>query len=610
MQSQNKNQPLNALRTLLQELRESGQPPKFQARLQDASRELDRIEASLIDREESDRLAAMYRVSQALGTSLNLEFVLDQVMDAVIDLTGAERGFLMLHDPDTGGLDLQAARNFERETLEAVTMEVSRTVVHRVLETGKGVVTTNAQTDPRFSEQDSVIIFALRSILCAPLNSRGHTIGVIYVDNRLYDGQFTEEDLDLLDTFAIQAAIAIENARLYTQTDQSLATRVSELETLTQIDRALNDQLDLNRVIEITCGRVLTETEASEAWAAVIEDEEKSIFKVYRGPLDGQYLDQDSELIKSALQNRSLQEIPDDDLGVHRIVLPIIHARKTMGVLIISCPQPLSASSQDFLVRLCSRAASAIENALLYKAVQEANQAKSQFVSVVSHELRLPMTSIKGYADLILQGAVGEINDEQRNFLSVIRNNVNRMRVLVQDLSDISRIETGRLNLTLEAISLQDVVDQVLTNLRPELDEKKLHFITDIPDDLPRLLADSNRLIQVLANLLSNARKYTPAGGSISLSAFARGEADFTQIEVLDTGFGISEEDQASLFNQFFRSEDLVVREQSGWGLGLHVTRQLVELMGGEIGLESELGKGSRFWFTLPISEVDSSQSA
>jgi len=191
---------LAALRQAIEHLRTLTLPRNLQEASFKVLERLEEFSSTLTDTEEQTRLAALFRVSQTLGNSLNLGEVLDQVMDAVIALTGAERGFLMLLNTDTGDLDLRVARNFEQETLQREDMEVSRTVINTTVESGKGVLTTNAQTDPRFSGTESVISFALRSIMCAPLRSRGKVIGVVYVDNRIHTGLFTESDLELLST--------------------------------------------------------------------------------------------------------------------------------------------------------------------------------------------------------------------------------------------------------------------------------------------------------------------------------------------------------------------------------------------------------------------------
>ena len=602
MRNAPKHNPISELQNLLKQLSTQSLPVQTRAAIHDASRELDELADSLQANPEESRLAALYRVSNILGHSLDLDDVLTQVMDAVIGLTGAERGFLMLKDQDTGDWQLRAARNFSQESLETKDLEVSRTVLDTVVSGGQGVVTTDAQTDPRFSGQDSVVFYSLRSIMCSPLFARGQMIGAIYVDNRIRKALFKQSDLDLLNAFASQAAIAIENARLYTRTDQALARRVTELETLTQIDRELNAHLDLEKMVEITRKWAVRGAAGSRSWLLLTREANRleETAEVDTG------LALDTPFIKAAIQSRLPQLSQLGEVGntpsqneKHRIAIPLIHSGNPLGVIVLEREHAFDEPAIQFLIRLAARAATAIENTNLYLAVQEADLAKSKFVSVVSHELRIPMTSIKGYSDLLYKGMVGPINEQQAKFLEVIQSNVERMSVLVSDLSDISRIETGRLKLEPALVSINGSVDEVARILQPKLEEKRLTLTVDVALNLPQIEADSTRVNQILTNLLSNALKYTPEGGEIRISA--RQEAEQVRIEVKDTGIGISPEEQNLVFSQFFRSESESVREQQGWGLGLNVTKRLVELMDGTIGFNSTLGQGSTFWFTLPI---------
>ncbi len=228
-----------------------------------------------------------------------------------------------------------------------------------------------------------------------------------------------------------------------------------------------------------------------------------------------------------------------------------------------------------------------------------ANKSKSEFVSVVSHELKLPMTSIKGYSDIMLSGAAGPLSENQTKFLKTIRNNVNRMATLVSDLTDISRIETGNLRIEPRAVPVWDVVDEVINLTRTQVEEKKQTITMDFPENLPHAWCDRNRLAQILTNLVSNANKYTPENGQIHIQASLQGDG-LIQIMIRDNGLGMTPEDQEKLFSKFFRAADDKVREAPGTGLGLSITKNLIELHGGKIWFESEFRKGTTFYFTMP----------
>ena len=292
-----------------------------------------------------------------------------------------------------------------------------------------------------------------------------------------------------------------------------------------------------------------------------------------------------------------------------QIVIPIRREADVIGLLLL---ESVSDSQQDvaFLNRLSDHAAIAISNAQLYEEVQEANDAKSEFVSFVAHELKNPMTSIKGYTELLAAGAVGEINDMQTNFLQTIRSNVERMSTLVSDLNDNSKIEAGRLRLDYIAVDLSEVVDEVIRSTSRQIEDRKQEIQLQVPESLPKVWADKTRVSQVLTNLVSNAHKYTPEGGKIIVGAEIsanqwdpEGAVQVAHIWVKDNGIGISLEDQQKIFSKFFRSDDQKAREAPGTGLGLNITKSLAEMQGGKIWFESEFRKGTTFHFTIPVAE-------
>ncbi|MBE2220201.1 MAG: GAF domain-containing protein [Anaerolineae bacterium] len=568
------------------------------------------------------RLEALYEVSSQLGTSLDLSEVLNQVMDAIIQLTGAERGFLMLYDEVNGKLHTEAARNVDQETIEGQTMQISRTVLQRAATTGKGILTSNAQEDERFSTQESVIGFQLRSIMCVPLRARGRIIGAVYVDNRLFSGVFQNDDLELLATFANQAAIAIDNARLFTQTDQALARRVEELSIFQRIDQQLNQSLDLNAVLSSALGWAMRHTTADSGSIGLIEeteegelvlhllvdthsDEDEQRFVPVNHPILAQVLAEKQAVFT---QHVSEAQAIDGSPAQVQLCVPILREGQVRGLITLESQTAVAIDEVDkeFVERLADRAAVAIENASLYEKIAAANQSKSEFISIVTHELRLPMTSIKGYTDLIISGMTGELNEQQKQFMEVIKRNLGRMSVLISDLSDINRMESGRMAFEFGTFDIRDTVEDVVDSLRERLDTRNQTLKVDVQPDVTAVYADFRRVNQVLTNLLSNANKYTPDGRQVVIQVLQ--ENGRAQIAVIDSGIGISPENQAKLFTQFFRAEDEAVREQAGWGLGLSIVKKMVEAQGGEIWFKSTLGEGSTFAFTVPSAKIEAAE--
>lgn len=572
-----------------------------------------------LESQQQARLSALYEVSSQLGKSLDLDEVLNQVMDSIIQLTGAERGILMLFDEDNGQLVTRAARNVDQKTINADDMNISRTVVERAVASGSGVLTNNAQEDARFSGQQSVVGFQLRSIMCAPLQARSFTLGAVYVDNRLLSGVFEEADLDLLVTFANQAAVAIENARLFTQTDGALARRVEELSIFQRIDQQLNKSLELNRVLSSSLNWAIALINADGGSIGLFEQPEEAPpylhLMVFRGADEVdevRHVSLEHPIVKRVLaQNGSVlsHDVTEDESidgtpANVQLAVPIEQGGKISGLITLETQHGREINAEDiaFVERLADRAAVAINNAQLYEQINAANDAKSEFVSLVAHELRVPMTSIKGYADLIVSGVAGPLNEQQSQFLEVIRRNLLRMSTLISDLSDINRIESGRMKFESRAFDIRETVEDVTGSLQERIEARQQTIEIEIADNVTDVYADPTRVAQMLTNLVSNANKYTLDGGQIFIRVTC--DDQFAIVAVKDTGIGISEEDQKKLFTQFFRAEDYEVREQPGWGLGLSIVRKMVEAQGGQIDFESEHGQGSTFTFTVPLSRA------
>lgn len=228
---------------------------------------------------------------------------------------------------------------------------------------------------------------------------------------------------------------------------------------------------------------------------------------------------------------------------------------------------------------------------------REVDRLKTEFVSLVSHELRTPLTSIKGFVDLLLEFEVERLSADQLEFLTIVQSNVDRLVAIINDLLDISRIESGNLNLEWSEFDLRQAITEVANSFQPQLIAKRQTLSLDLPRSLPYVLADQARVLQILTNLVSNAHKYTPEGGSITIAA--RADERFLAIDVTDTGIGMTAEDLERLFTRFFRARNRATQEVRGTGLGMTITRSLVEAQGGQIDVSSRPGDGTTFHFTL-----------
>lgn len=230
---------------------------------------------------------------------------------------------------------------------------------------------------------------------------------------------------------------------------------------------------------------------------------------------------------------------------------------------------------------------------------RQVDRMKSEFVSLVSHELRTPITSIMGYMALVLDGDAGPLNNEQREYLEIAQRNSARLASLVGDLLDVSRLESGAVQLKFAPVDIAALINEVRELLSSAIKEKGQSVEVVQADHVPMISADSDRLIQVITNLLSNANKYTPTGGTITVSTQVFGNT--IEISVRDTGIGLSAEDQSRLFTNFFRADNPATKKVGGTGLGLWISRSLVEMHGGTLAVHSEPGKGSVFSVTLPL---------
>ncbi len=585
---------------------------------------LERIETNARLQERAEQLEIMNQVTFSLASTKELDPLLELILDKAIELLDTEAGTFMISRVEDGELEFRVARGPSSNGLVGRRLPLGAGLAGTAAQTGRAIISNRVQEDERwFSAVDAGSDFNSQSILTVPLVRQNTVLGVLQVINKQSGASFTLEDQSLLTAFAGQAVVAMENARLLAQTDDALQKSVDELSLLQQLDRDLSTTLDLDHVLDLTLNRMLGIYQAV-AGAIALVNEEGEIFHAVTQGYDETFnetkLSAHKGLIGQVIQSGQPHNAPNvheepnyvtANFNTHaQMTLPFINKQELIGVIAIESDVIGKYTDEDLqtAVRITNHAAAAIANAILYEKVNEANQAKSEFVSMVSHELKTPMTSLRGYTDLLLSGMTGELTEQQHNFLEIMAANIRRMSQQIQDLTDISRIETGQLHIELAPTSFVNVVNETMQTVKGLCDEKEIRVHLDLPEELPLVMADRGRLVQVLTNLLSNACKYSPPNSDVTLKFMTRMVVQEDSDEMVpmvyccvkDNGYGISPEDLEKLFTKFFRSNDPNIRQAKGTGLGLSITKGIIELHGGEIWVESELGAGTAFQFTVP----------
>jgi signal transduction histidine kinase len=591
------------------------------------------------------QLATLNEIGKGLTSTLELKPLLNRIMSSAAEILNCQAGSLFLVDKATGELVFEVVIGPVAESLEGKRLPPGTGIVGEAVLTRQGIIANDAKRSKAwFDQPDEQTGFSTHDLLVVPMQLKDEIIGVIEVINKADGSPFNQSDQDLLTTFSSQATVAIENARLYTLTDQTLAARVEELSVMQRIDRELNASLDIDRALQLTLEWSMRQSHSDAGLVGIVDEGRvrvmntagypKNFSRFQASPLqkgnssEGRYLPENLLAVTRALQTGAVENLTYNAVGAGsdtllpaesallegaraQLVIPIRREAHVIGLLLLESVQAdtYSADSLAFLSRLVDHAAIAIANAQLYREVQAANMAKSQFVRFVAHELKNPMASIKGYTELVANGMAGPVNEMQSSFLATVRSNVDRMNTIVSDLNDLTQIQVGSLRLTFQPVVMQEVFQEAVRSLHQSIEEKDQNLEVSMPDVTLTAWGDPVRLGQIMTNLISNAHKYTRSGGALALGAeLCLDEGGSDGIEVIhiwvkDTGIGIPAEDHGKIFQEYFRT-DISKDTASGTGLGLNITRRLVEMQGGRIWFESDVNKGTTFHFTVPVAEA------
>ena len=578
--------------------------------------------------EKMRHLERLNAVSQQMTSTLNIEQVLQRIVDSASEILHAESGSILSINERKDELIIRIATGEDGALRLGRVIPITQAIPGEAYTERHSVICNENVVERMIIWEDLAhTTYSIKNIIAVPLIVQDEAIGVLEVFNKEKGLPFTEKDAEILEGFAAQAAIALNNASQYAKADQALEKRIDELTTMQQIDKALHSSRGLSDSLQTTLNSALTYTkiksgsimlvdtyyhEIDDIWQKLPGKEQctpYSLIEISNFPWFSKELDDPYQIIFEDPGTLSEQLGLQNNYQAHLMITSKLED-DLYSLLILHLEEPNTFNEQDvdFLLSLNNHAMIALRNSILYENLNNAINAKNEFISFISHELKNPLTAIKGHADILAKGMVGEVNPEQEDFLKTISHNVRRMSTFITDLSDQSHIESKSLRFVFDSADVVDMVNEVLQSFGQQIKSKSLTINQNYPPELPQVWCDRQRMIQILANLVSNAIKYTPDDGAISISAEQainnwdpKGPAEVVHISVQDTGYGIAYEDQPHLFNKFFRGTNEQILKISGTGLGLRISKSLAEMMGGTMWFESTPGEGSTFHFTVPI---------
>jgi signal transduction histidine kinase len=547
--------------------------------------------------------------------------VVNEVLIKIMNLTGAEAGSIRLVDDDARGFVFSVyqgfAENFLRERPTVVSEEIAAT---STLEASQPLITGNLGDDA-LSPRSPLLNEGFHSAVFLPLRTPEKIFGIMTLANRSA-GHFSSKQEELFAAIAHQIAIALQSAGLFKDTERNL----ERIGALHGIVSATVSSLNLRSVLELLLEKITTILPYDAATVQLrdrstgrleqtacrnIEDEDWAACS--GGVLDSSAAERAPVIVSDSRTDRRTSD--SDFLRRQHLIafvqLPLVAKNEILGVITFFKKEAheFTGEEVEFLSTLAGQAAIAICNAQLYEhsarqalELEKASKLQADFSAMIVHDLRSPLSTIMSIAEMINGGMLGDVNDEQKQWLDRLRHNASDLVRLVSDFLDLSKLEAGRVELSRAPTQIPDLLRNTVENFAPLARTKNISLTVHTDETLPAVSADARRLDQVLNNLVSNALKFTAAGGSIRLEARADG-AGVLVVKVQDSGVGIAQEEIPKLFQKYRQTASGNLSAQKGTGLGLVICKMIIEAHGGSIWAQSEEGKGATFSFKLPMSE-------
>jgi len=536
----------------------------------------DRRKTRLLQR--TREVSALLAVAEVATQSLNAQKILSDTLDKSLEILRFNLGYIRIFDPEARGLVIRIARGLSSPQFLAHVVRLDsshRSISQMIFETRKAVIVPDVRRDARF-QHAFMAQEGLVSALFVPVMSKNRVLGLMMVGSPKAH-KFTERDINLLEVFGLQLGAALENAQLYDEVSKGK----------TYIENLLENAGDAI-VSTDTKDRVLTWNRAAEIILGYSKEE--MIGKKFSILLPKGSIQEFEGVRRKVLNSGTIRDIESPG------------KRKDGAKIYLSLSVSPICDVEGKIIGFLRIAKDITEKKRYEGRLKELDRMKSDFVSNVSHELRTPLTAIKGSVDNMLDGLTGSLNEKQVRYLGRVKSNTDRLARLINDLLDLSRIEAGRIEVRPTVVSLSSVIEEAIEQLKP-LAAAKVIQIAVTPTNLDELAwADRDKLTQVLLNLVGNAIKFTPEEGTVTV-AVKKNCSQRVDISVADTGPGIAPEERDKIFAKFYQIANSDNQRPKGSGLGLAISKALVEMLGGEMWVESILGKGSTFSFTLPAHQ-------